>query len=126
MDGMTPLAAGAAERWFTQAYRRSHAEEIAQFTKILATCPPEGYIASCAALCDADLFQELPRIAASALVIAGSYDPVITPTEGRALEQGIPDARCLELPAAHLSAAELPEEFSNAVRSFLQEGHRHG
>lgn len=126
MDGMTQLAAGSAERWFTQAYRQSQAEEVARFTKMLATCSPEGYIASCAALCDADLSQELPRIAPPALVIAGSDDPVITPAEGRALEQGIPDARCLGLPAAHLSAAELPDEFSGAVRSFLQAKHRHG
>lgn len=125
-DGMAQLAAGAAERWFTQAYRQSHAEEVARFTKMLTTCSPEGYMAGCAALCDADLSQELSRIALSALVIAGSYDPVITPIEIRILKQGIPDVRCLELPAAHLSAAELPEEFSSAVRSFLQEKHHHG
>lgn len=124
--GMTELAAGAAERWFTQAFRQAHADEVARFTKILSTSSPDGYTASCAALRDADFSQELSRIGSPALVIVGSDDQVTTLADGRVLQQGIPDACCLELAAAHLSAAELPDQFSSAVRSLLQEEHRHG
>ena len=124
--GMADLAAGAAEVWFTQSFRQSHAEEAARFANRLAACSPEGYLASCAALRDADLSQALSRIASPALVVAGAFDSVTTLADARALEEGIPDARCLELPAAHLSAAELPGSFARAVRSFLQEDHPHG
>jgi 3-oxoadipate enol-lactonase len=124
--GMTQLAAGAGEVWFTQAFREAHAEEVGRFTQMLSTCSLEGYTASCAALRDADLSQQLSGIVSPVLVVAGSGDAVTTPADAAALQQGIPDASCLELPAAHLSAAELPDEFSSAVQSFLREEHPYG
>ena len=124
--GMAEVAAGASARWFTDAFCRRHTDEVARFTGMMANTSPEGYIASCAALRDADLSQELSSIVSPALVVAGGFDSVTTPADALVLEQGIPDARCLELAAAHLSAAELPDEFSHAIRSFLDEEHAYG
>ncbi|MFY9746903.1 MAG: 3-oxoadipate enol-lactonase [Acidobacteriaceae bacterium] len=118
---MAEVAKGAAERWFTSAFRESHPEEVTRLTHLLASSSEEGYIASCAALGDADLIANLSDIHAPALIVAGACDLVTTPADGRRLQQGIAGARYVELPGAHLCAAELPDPFSSAVREFLQE-----
>lgn len=117
--GMAEIARGAAERWFTPAFRRSEPDEVARFAQLLASSSPEGYVASCTALKEADLTPDLSAIHARALVVTGAFDPVTTPAEGHRLEQDIAGARYIELPAAHLCAAELPGPFSSAVRAFL-------
>ena len=117
--GMAQVAEGAAERWFTHAFRQSHPKEVAGLTRLLSSCSPEGYIASCAALRDADLSRDLSAIQVPALIVTGACDPVTPPDDGRRLEQGIAGAQYVELQAAHLCAAELPEQFSSTVRAFL-------
>ena len=71
----------------------------------------QGYAACCMAIRDADFRDELPRITAPTLIIAGTHDPVTTVADGQFMQQAIPDAQLVELPAAHLSAVELADRF---------------
>ena len=67
-----------------------------------------------------DVRPQLAEIAVSALVIAGRHDWVCRPAAGRALADGIPAARLVELPGAgHFGFAETPEPFLDAVREQL-------
>lgn len=117
--GMAKVAEGAAERWFTAGYRGAHAASVARIVGLLTSASPRGYAASCAAIRDADLRNDLRRIQTPALIVAGAEDQTTTPADGRMLERGLAHSRYLELPGAHLTPAELPEEFSAAVRDFL-------
>ena len=118
-QGLASVAAGSAERWFTSAWRQAHAEDVTRITQRLASSSSEGYISACAALRDADLTADLYRVQAQTLVVAGAFDPVTTPEDGRTLERSIPRAHYIELAAAHLAPVECPAEFSQAVLAFL-------
>ena len=67
-----------------------------------------------------DLRSKLGAIAAPALVMVGRYDWVCPPRASRAIVRGIPNARLIELgDAGHFVFSEEPEEFQDAVGSFL-------
>jgi len=118
-QGLAPIAAGSAERWFTREYRSAHAGEVSRVVQRLASSSAEGYIAACVALRDADLTTDLCRIEAQVLVIGGTFDCVTTPQEGRALARSIRRAQYVEMPAAHLAPIECPAEFSREALTFF-------
>ena len=84
--GMSPLAAATIERWFTPAYRARHPDEMEQIRAMIAATDPQGYLACCAVLRDADLRPQIGAIKAASLVIAGTHDPATPPSDGRALQ----------------------------------------
>lgn len=88
---------------------------------VLLATDPIGYTGCCAALRDVDNRELLRQIRVPTLVIAGDRD-VSTPWEGHGeiLARGIPDARAVRLPAAHLSNLERPRSFTAALLDFLR------
>ena len=74
-----------------------------------------------AAVRDMDQRDEVARIAAPTLVIAGTHDAATPPADGRFLAERIPGARIVELDAAHLSNIEAAPAFNAALASFLAE-----
>jgi proline iminopeptidase len=65
-----------------------------------------------------DVRPRLAEIAVPALVIAGRHDWVCPPAASRALAQGIPSARLVELDSGHFGFSETPEAFVRAVRDY--------
>ncbi|MBV9404193.1 MAG: 3-oxoadipate enol-lactonase [Acidobacteriaceae bacterium] len=118
-QGIVSLLETIMERWFTAEFRSKHNGIIDHFRECLANTSPEGYIQSCAALRDADLRQSVSRIPVRTLVIAGSHDFATTVDDARFIVEKIPGAAYDELPTAHISNVEAPEEFSRAVLDFL-------
>jgi 3-oxoadipate enol-lactonase len=117
--GVASIADAGMERWFSATFRQNSPAKVAAIREMLAATSPEGYAGCCAALRDADMTANLHRLRAPSLIVAGELDPATTPTEARVLAQRIAEARLVELPTAHLSPVELPEEFSSAVLHFL-------
>lgn len=81
---------------------------------------PAGYAGCCAALRDFDSRDILRQIRVPTLVISGDGD-IATPWSGNGeiLAREIPNARVLQLPAAHLSNLERPRSFLAALLEFL-------
>jgi len=117
--GMHAVAAGVVERWLTTAYRASHAAETATVLRMLEEANPEGYVANCAAVRDADLRQSLQNVSVSALVLSGTHDPATPPADGQLLAKQIPGASYVELNAAHLCNIEAQDDFNSRVVNFL-------
>ncbi len=117
-QGLAPVVAGTLERWFTAEFRTAHPQPVAEIRAMLERCNPEGYVACCAAVRDADFRSSASRIRVRTLVIAGSSDPVSSASESQALAEQIPGAEYAELPVAHLGCVERPEEFAAAMRMF--------
>ncbi|GCD42072.1 4-carboxymuconolactone decarboxylase [Streptomyces paromomycinus] len=106
-QGLAPVAATAADRWFTPAFAGSPAAD--ELLAGLHTVAPEGYAACCDALATYDLRGELGRIAAPTLVVAGRDDPATPPAHARELADNIPAASLTEIAgAAHLAGTERP------------------
>lgn len=117
--GMIAVASGVIERWFTPEFRRRSAEVVARAERMVADTPSAGYVASCAAIRDADERPDLAAITARTLVIAGGHDPATPPADGRALAAAIPRARYVELVASHLSNLEAEASFTAELLAFL-------
>ena len=117
--GMAPLAAASLERWFTPAYRNEHPDDMKTIRAMIAGTDPNGYIACCGALRDADLRSEIQAIAAPALVITGTHDPATPTSDGSAIHSALRCSQYVELDASHLSAWERAEEFADAAIAFL-------
>ncbi|MEE4422789.1 3-oxoadipate enol-lactonase [Streptomyces bugieae] len=114
-SGLGPVADTAAGRWFTPDFAASP-EATALLGTLRRRIAPAGYAACCDALAGYDLRDDLARITAPTLVVAGRTDPATPPPHARALVDGIPGAGLLELPgAAHLANVERPA----AVRAAL-------
>jgi len=120
-EGMASLADAVMERWFTREFRHASPAIVAPVRQMFLDTSPEGYIACCAAIRDADFTTNLRAIRAPTLVVAGRDDPATTPEDARFLAQNISGARYVELETAHLSPIEDPAGFSAAVLEFVSD-----
>lgn len=69
-----------------------------------------------------DVRPLLPRISAPTLLLFGEHDPLTPVSDGRLMEELIPDARLVVIPdAAHNPMADRPEAFNAALTAFLEE-----
>ncbi len=119
-SGMAALAETTLTRWFTAGYRAENPHEMEKMRAMIASTNPAAYSAACRVLRDTDLTHEIKKISAPSLVIAGTHDPATPPSDGRAIQQQVCNARYVELDASHLSAWERAEEFGAEVNRFLQ------
>ena len=69
----------------------------------------------------ADLRDEIAKITAPMLVIAGASDPVTTLDDARFIVERVPGARIATLEASHLSNIEAAQAFDSTVLAFLME-----
>lgn len=123
-EGMSVVAAGTADRWFTPAFRQHHPETVAQLVHTLAKMDAEGYAEGCEALAGADLRAEISAITAPMLIIAGEFDPVTTVADANSLAKNIAGSQLVTLPASHLSNVEAAGEFTAALLNYF--GGHHG
>lgn len=119
-QGLQPIAATAAIRWFTKRFIQSQAAIVESLSNDLAAGSAEGYASCCEALAKADLRENLKSITVPVLVIAGQQDPVTTIVNGQFMVDRIINSQLFEINASHISNIECPEEFTQAVRQFIE------
>lgn len=118
--GMAPLVDGILQRWFTPEFHALDPAAVDRIRQMLLAAPVEGYANCCEALRDMDQRDDLPRIVRPTLVIAGTEDPSSGIDATRQWAATIPQARVIELPAAHLSNIGAAVAFNAAVLHFLK------
>ena len=118
-QGLSPIAATAASRWFTDPFIQSQATIVETLSNDLAASSAEGYANCCEALAKADLREQLKDITVPVLIVAGMQDPVTTLTDGQFMLDHIPHAQMFEINASHISNIECPNEFNQAVQRFI-------
>jgi 3-oxoadipate enol-lactonase len=119
-EGLASIGDLAMQRFFSEAFRATHPEAVAETRARLVGGSAEGYAGCCAVLRDADLTEEVGRIAAPCLVVAGRLDVSTPPAQMAALAGAIPGAAYAELDAAHLSNLEQPAAFGRCLADFLE------
>ena len=117
--GMKAVAGLVIERWLTPAFRARDLQAAAGALHILESASPEGYMACCAAVRDADFRQSIHAIRAPTLIIMGAQDPATPPADGRFLAERIPGAQYAELDASHMANLEAAGPFTAALNGFL-------
>ena len=106
-EGTAAIADAVVARWFTLALSERDPALVARMREMVASTSTEGYASCCAAIQTMDLREDLGRITAPVLAIAGADDPATPPEHLAAIVDGVPGARLLVLPqAAHLANVE--------------------
>ncbi|MGP5118539.1 3-oxoadipate enol-lactonase [Psychrobacter alimentarius] len=118
-QGLDPIAATAASRWFTQGFISSHPDVVETLSEALATGSSEGYASCCEALSTADTRSQLRDIDAAITVLAGSADPVTTVEDAQYMVERIPNATLATIEASHISNIEQPDVFNQFIRQYL-------
>lgn len=118
--GMDGVAAGAAARWFTQAFIDQQPLVVGRMIEQLRAQSPQGYAACCDALAQCDLRAGVEAIDSPTLLIAGAHDPVTTVADAQWLAGRLARSEVAILPASHLSNIEAAEQFSTALLRFLR------
>lgn len=118
-QGLDPIAATAASRWFTAGFIDTHPEVVQTLSDTLAAGSSEGYASCCEALAVADTREQLKDIDVAITVVAGSKDPVTTVADGQYMVERLPNATLATIDASHISNIEQPEVFNQLVRQHL-------
>jgi 3-oxoadipate enol-lactonase len=119
-QGTGALAPVVVGRWFTPPFAADHPEVVAEFTDGIAGVDDEGYAGCCEAIAAMDLREQLGRIQAPTLVLAGADDPSAPPEHAEVIGGGVRGARVEVLDrAAHLAAVERPEAVTRLLVDHL-------
>ena len=118
--GMASIAGGVLARWFTPGYPLRHPDVVARLRAEFEAVDPEAYAGCCESIADMDLREDLPRITAPTLVLAGEDDPATPPALAEDIATRIPGARLAVVPdAAHLGSVEQPVAFTTLLLDHL-------
>lgn len=119
-SGTRAVAQAVVEKWFTPEFHAKHPNQIAKTRHMIETTNTDGYVGSCAAVRDFDFWEQVTAIRAQTLVIAGTHDQSVPPSDAQKLAKQIPGAHYIELAAAHISNIEAATRFTNEVSEFLR------
>ncbi|MGZ5154808.1 MAG: bifunctional 4-carboxymuconolactone decarboxylase/3-oxoadipate enol-lactonase PcaCD [Caldimonas sp.] len=118
--GMAAVADAVVERYLGIDFRSAHPGETAALRAKLLRCSPAGYVACCRAVASVDWLDALGGVRTPTLVIAGGRDIGATVEMAQAIADRIPHAELAVFEeASHLSVAELPDRFHDAVAAFF-------
>lgn len=120
--GMAAVVDTVLVRFFSDRFRAERPDVVAGVGRVLAATPPEGYVAACLALRDADLGEEVAGIGLPVLLVVGREDAATPVAEAERLHALIPGSELIVLEAGHLCSLERPERFTDAVLRFLSGG----
>ncbi len=118
--GLAAIVSGNMERWFTKGFRDAHPEVIKRFTDAFLSTKLDGYIACGEAVRDMDHRTLIPKIKPPVMFIAGRQDPATTLAIAESMHQRLPGSKLTALDAAHISNAEQPKAYTDALLGFLR------
>lgn len=119
-DGIEAVADTVLKGWFTEGFRERD-PAFAGYRAMLTRTPRDGYLATVAAIRDADFTVHAPKIAVPTLCLGGEVDIPTPPKLMQELARMIPDARYeLIRSAGHIPMVEQPEIVAAMIRAFAE------
>ncbi len=119
--GIDAVAGQVLERWFPEAFRRAHPEEVEGWRAMLTRTPTAGYLACLRLLQHADLDAVVGQIKAPAVCISGEHDEVTPTAAVDALAARLPGATSTLIhDAGHLPCIDQPAAVAAAMLAFLE------
>ena len=117
--GMEAVVESTIERWFSESYRASGAERLADVRTMIRTTSVAGYTGCARAIQGLTYLDRLSSLDHPVLLIAGTQDAATPPAGMRLMHERIKGSRYVELDAAHLSNIEQAPAFTAALKEFL-------
>lgn len=120
--GMPAVAEGSLDRWLTPAFRQTpEGQAVAERLRAtLLDTDSLGYVHACEAIAAMDLRAGNRRIATPTLIVAGQHDLATPVALSQAMAADIAGSQLVQLEAAHISAAERPQELANALDAWMR------
>jgi 3-oxoadipate enol-lactonase len=113
--GLEPVVDTILARWFTPTF-----PDVRRFREMFLATDPEGYARCCDALVAWDARDQLERIEAPTLCVAGADDPSTPPAELESIASRIAGARLEAVAGArHLANVEHPDEVNRLLLEHL-------
>jgi len=117
--GVAALADGVMERWFPEAFRAEHGDDVALWRTMLERTPAAGYAGCAAAVRDADLTPAARGLTMPSLCVVGEYDGSTPPDLVRGMASTIPTAEFELIPdAGHLPHVVRPDDVAGRLARF--------
>jgi 3-oxoadipate enol-lactonase len=111
-----PIADQVVARWVTVPFALAHPEISRALREMLLASPSKGYAACCGVLGRLDLRNDLPRIRADTLVIAGAQDVALPPAHSAQIAGAIAGARLAVIDGvAHVPMVERPDVIADCI-----------
>lgn len=123
-NGMASQVEPTLARWFTEAFRITHADKVAGIRNLVAATSLQGYRQAALAIAALDNRPLLSRISAPTLLIAGEADGAAPASAIAAMAEDIPGSRLMVMPGAHLLNVELAAQYSRTLTEFLETVHQ--
>lgn len=126
-DGIASTIEAAIDRWFSEAYRDQHPQEIESIERRLRANNLEGFLPAYRvfATADAALAGRLGDITAPTLIVTGENDVGSTPEMARQMSEQIPHAALRILPGVrHMLPLEGAEPLNALLENFLFSGEK--
>lgn len=118
--GMAGIVDMVVERYLSEGFRQANPTFTQALRDKLLRSDPAGYAACCHGLRDVNWLDRLHTIRVPTLVIAGGKDVGTPPAMAQAIAERIPGAVLHVFDhAAHLSVAEVPDEFLAQVQGLI-------
>ena len=117
--GMEAVVESTIERWFSESYRASGAERLADVRTMIRTTSVAGYTGCARAIQGLAYLDRLSALDHPVLLIAGTQDAATPPAGMRLMHERIKGSRYVELDAAHLSNIEQAPAFTAALKEFF-------
>ncbi len=118
--GLEAIVDNVLARWFTDGFAASAPDIWSQMRTMFCGLDPQGYMACCMAVRDADFRNDIECIHIPTLVICGQDDLATPPALSEFLANTIPEAHLAPIKhAAHISSLEQADIFNHHLRTFL-------
>ena len=118
--GIESISDAILSRWFTPAFRNEANPAFAGSRNMLVRQSAAGYIATCAAIRDADFRDIAKTISVPTLCLVGDGDETTPPHLVEAMAQSIPGASYEVIRGAgHIPCIEQPETLTSLIRDFV-------
>ncbi len=119
-SGMNGLIDFQLTRWFSDAFRASHPEELTRTTEIFIANDLDCYAASCVLLGAVDSRPYLESFRMPVAIVVGEEDYATPVAMARQLHDAIPQSTLTILPhARHLTPIEYPDQIASELRGLL-------
>ncbi len=120
-SGMDALADATMERWFTEAFRSTHAQAVAPIRRQFVATAVAGFVGCCEAIRCLNYLPRLNSIETPTLAVVGEHDQATPVAAADAIHDRIASSERVVIPnAAHLSNIEQHELFNKTVLDFLK------
>jgi 3-oxoadipate enol-lactonase len=119
-DGLEGHVQGTLERWLSPEFRAREPETTKWVADMIRATPAAGFIGCGRAVQKLDYTDQLSRVAAPTLIIAGEKDPGAPVAASQAMHERIKGSRMEIIPnCLHQTPIEAPDRFNQIVDSFL-------